>query len=597
MYLYKLRIENFKRLKKIEVKFGETSFIIGENNSGKSSVLQAIEQLLSGEKKLADEYFHSELESESKVSIEAEFRNLPIDSLNWRGFKGRILNYSIEDDSNETGLYCIYRKTFEKGKDFISEMYAHNRILKEKFSSFKTVREFIDNGVSEELFNQVGLQSFEKTLNKSDREKLELINDIWEIDSTNEPEWFANPGGIAANVLSKLPKYILVPAHASSEELSAQKGALHATLNELFVDVRSKSENFKEAQKYLTLLAEEFDPDNSKSELGGMISELNGILSGVFPESKLHVSANLSEPDDVIKPKFDVEMSSNVRTKIEHQGTGMIRSAVFGMLRYREQQQLRNMRPLIIGFEEPELYLHPNAANQMKNALYDLSSSSLQIISTTHSPYFVDLSRNLTTQVINSFSKASTGEIVNIAFNLTSEFKKIQEDDKAHLKMLLSIDDRVARVFFVQNVVIVEGNTEEVVLKESLKLLKENISKKSIYDEIIANFEIVNARGKATIIGLVKYLTAMGIQPIVIHDRDDGVKGAEIFNTPIAVALNGSGRIIQVEKEIEHILGYKASLSEKPYRAFKKMQEYQKWENLPEDLVELLKDIFKGYLD
>ena len=39
------------------------------------------------------------------------------------------------------------------------------------------------------------------------------------------------------------------------------------------------------------------------------------------------------------------------------------------------------------------------------------------------------------------------------------------------------------------------------------------------------------------------------------------------------------------------------SLSEKPYRAFKKMQEYQKWENLPEDLVELLKDIFKGYLD
>ncbi|WP_318351672.1 AAA family ATPase [Klebsiella pneumoniae] len=42
-------------------------------------------------------------------------------------------------------------------------------------------------------------------------------------------------------------------------------------------------------------------------------------------------------------------------------------------------------RSLIIGFEEPEIYLHPSAANQMRDIIYDLSGLSSQII-TTHSP-------------------------------------------------------------------------------------------------------------------------------------------------------------------------------------------------------------------
>ncbi|MCZ5656791.1 AAA family ATPase [Escherichia coli] len=30
-------------------------------------------------------------------------------------------------------------------------------------------------------------------------------------------------------------------------------------------------------------------------------------------------------------------------------------------------------RSLIIGFEEPEIYLHPSAANQMRDLIYELS--------------------------------------------------------------------------------------------------------------------------------------------------------------------------------------------------------------------------------
>ena len=76
--------------------------------------------------------------------------------------------------------------------------------------------------------------------------------------------------------------------------------------------------------------------------------------------------------------------------------------------------------------------------------------------------------------------------------------------------------------------VVVSVFNEELVLKESIARLDEE--KRNL---VTSNYEIVKARGKASIIGLLKYLSTMGINPYVIHDRDKGVPKAEIFNSPI----------------------------------------------------------------
>jgi len=123
---------------------------------------------------------------------------------------------------------------------------------------------------------------------------------------------------------------------------------------------------------------------------------LNSVLSSVFPDTQIHAVADLTDPK-VLKPSFEVEMSSNIRTTVENQGTGMVRSAVFGLLRFRQQwlnkKENDDKRSLIIGFEEPEIYLHPSAANQLRDTIYELSGDNTQIIATTHSPYLIDISR------------------------------------------------------------------------------------------------------------------------------------------------------------------------------------------------------------
>lgn len=160
------------------------------------------------------------------------------------------------------------------------------------------------------------------------------------------------------------------------------------------------------------------------------------------------------------------------------------------------------------------------------------------------------------------------------------------------MKILLRIDDHLARVFFTKHVVIVEGDTEEITIKESLKRLP-----KSKYLKIVSDFEVVKARGKASIIGLVKYLVSMGIYPTVVHDRDKGVEGAEVFNQPITDALGGLGKVIQLHENIEDELGYPAPTYEKPFKAYKITKGWgDDWEDVPEKWRKRMESIFFGYI-
>lgn len=583
MKLHHLRIEGYKRIEAATVLFGDATFLIGPNNTGKSTVLSAITHLLSANKRIPEiEYYsvHDDVTDERKtvsnrIVLEAEFRNLPVEAQTWRGFKGRIFEYD-PGDSGETGLCLTYRKTYELGKDVVIELKSKTRAMKAQYEDVTTPQELIDLGIAADLVGDL-FDDLGKKLTPATRAKMQEINDIWDIGT--EDTWFQNPGGIPGIVLSRLPRYIIIPADTASNEMSGG-GVLPKTLNELFEDVRGSSHNYREAQRFLNELAKELDPSDSTSEFGKMIIELNAIISNIFPESKIHARADLSDPDKSLKPAFTVELSSNIRTPVDHQGAGMVRSAVFGILRFRQKWLSKRedqgiKRSIIIGFEEPEIYLHPSAANQMRDTIYDLSAQDSQIVATTHSPFLIDLSRK-PRQVLNRFAFAG-GAIQVQPFNVTDAFKTLQDEDKDYVKMILKVDDYIARIFFTKKIVVVEGDTEDIVIRETLKRIE-----KSKRLGILANTEVIKARGKASIIGLAKYLKVMGITPFVIHDRDGGIAGAEKFNSPIEAAV-GKANVIQLEECLENILGYAPPSSEKPFTAYSFTKGWgDSWTDVPE---------------
>lgn len=601
MKIHRLKIQGFKRIEDAEILFGEATFLIGANNAGKSTILKAIELLLSAKKQIPSQEYFSTIDEETgetkpavdKITLEAEFRNIPLEANNWRGFKGRIFTYDAAPE-NDTGLSVTYRKTYSLGKDVTIEFRSKTRKIKPEYTECKTGQDYINNGAPLAEVKEIFPNLAEKIgVGKAALDSLNQLDAIWDVEESED--WFQNPGGIPGNVLKMLPRFLMIPADTATNEIDGgSSGVLGKTLNELFEDVRNDSSNYKQAQDYLDKLAKELDPGDEKSEFGKMVAELNGILASVFPDSKIHAKASLSDPQTALKPTFHVELSSNVKTAVSQQGAGMVRAAAFGMLRFRQKwlskREDQHKRSLIICFEEPEIYLHPSAANQMRNSIYDLSGIESQIIATTHSPFIIDLSRK-PKQILNSL-RHDAGKLVSTPFNITKAYLDLQEDDKAHVKMLLRIDDHLARVFFTKHVVIVEGDTEEVVIKESLKRLP-----KDKYLNVVSNFEMVKARGKASIIGLTKYLVAMNIAPVIVHDRDIGTDGAVIFNQPIADALGGTGKVIQMLENIEDELGYAAPSAEKPFKAYQKTKEWgDTWEDIPEKWRAKMASIFDGYI-
>lgn len=582
MNLHSLKIEGFRKHCDTTINFSDSTFLIGENNVGKSSILAALNLLLSPIQKIPEEEFYSITNTEGKtirsadqVVLTAEFRNLPIEAKEWRGFKGRLIPYEPSVD-NDTGLSFVYRKTYLLNAPSPRiHVLQYSQSLKPGFGACKTITEFIINGLdTEEIPDKLREIPPEQTLKKAEKDLLLQIESLYDFSETDS-DWFENPGGIPQNVISKLPNFLLIPAQDREEEISGGSGTLHKTLEELFKEVRDGSDNYRQAQYFLSLLEAELDPTQPETKVAEMMRELNDVVADVFPTACILATTNLSNPDATIKPAFSIQMSSNITTRASLQGTGMIRSAVFALLRYKSLRDAKRKdeeaRTLIIGFEEPELYLHPNAINKIRDTIYRLAEyPNNQIVCTTHSPYMIDISRK-PRQILNSLSLQREGTEGNqsecisvIPFSVSTEFQNLQDDDKQYVKMLLRVDEVISRSFFVKKVLIVEGDSEQIILNESISLLPEEIA-----SVIRSDWHIIRARGKAAIIPVVKYLKAMGIEVYVIHDGDYGTDGAEVFNEPISQALSDNNKLVVLNKCLENALGYEPTTKDKPLKAYK----------------------------
>lgn len=603
MRLHELHIKNFRKLKDCHIKFRDTTFLIGPNNAGKSSVFSALNHLHKSTNLDREDYlkeYNSEEEIyiyKDEVEVIAEYHNVPDAAHGWVGFKGRVVS-SLEKLASETGNSIVYKKVWSlnqsKPKIFMKE---YPRTRSPFYAACAKVSDLVGEDYSEIFLKEhFGDVNFDKSLTLAIN-KLKLLDlpACWDIQEHEEAIWVENPGGIPGNVQSKLPRIVVIPAESCIAELTSSGGALFSLLSDLFEQVRSRSQNYTQAQEFLNNLAAELDPNDRTTDFGMLIRDLNGMVGNLFPDSSVHVSATLDVPYKSIKPQFNVEMESNVKTAVNYQGHGMIRATAFQLLRFVQDFINKNAdepRATIFCFEEPEIYLHPAAANQMRDSLYDLAGPNCQIVATTHSPYMVNLGSEKSVS-LTKFNFTACNSSTTNSFNFENAFLTLQDDEKQNLKMLLKVDDYISRMFFTKKCIFVEGDTEEVVIRETIRRLSTEDKAK-----VVGNCEFLRARGKSVLISIAKYLNALDVNYMVMHDRDSGTVGAEVMNAPI-LAQTGEERRIMIEECIEDLLGYTAPNSEKPYKAHLHIQN--NWPNnfdgLPNDWKSTFIKLCSPYLD
>jgi predicted ATP-dependent endonuclease of OLD family len=127
MYLHSLKIKGFRKLENVEITFSpNTSFLIGANNAGKTSILKALDLFLSVKDKTeSEEDYYKESDDalpSDIIEMEGEFRGIKKEVMadkSWRGFNARrVLKYTNDNEPEDYHLF--YKRTLAviQRKDF-----------------------------------------------------------------------------------------------------------------------------------------------------------------------------------------------------------------------------------------------------------------------------------------------------------------------------------------------------------------------------------------------------------------------------------------------------------------------------------------------
>jgi hypothetical protein len=228
-------------------------------------------------------------------------------------------------------------------------------------------------------------------------------------------------------------------------------------------------------------------------------------------------------------------------------------------------------------YEEPELYLHPDPIRAVKDLIYVLAADSeFQVMAATHAPIMIDLSKPHTTLVRMSIEDKTGSRLVQISDDI------FNDEDRERLKMLTRFDPHVCEAFFADRVVLVEGDTEKVVIMTLIERLK---VEKAIGPSDFVH--VVNCGSKMNIPFFQKVLRHFRIPYVVLHDIDTRRTSTRKANPAWTMNQRIWDEIVEARKtipscrryvfvpEFETAHGYSCDEEDgKPFSAYKQAKEW-----------------------
>jgi predicted ATP-dependent endonuclease of OLD family len=453
MKLLDMTVKNFRSIcgSKTKISFQDSDiiFVFGKNNAGKSAMLSAYEYLVTPKQTATINDFCGFTE-ENSIEITATF---------------------LKEDGDD--------QEFEK----------------------KGFNKWVDEN---------GIIKFRKKWLKANTEGQK---ETWDV----EEEKFVDNGfgGIETHFKKQAPTPIRISAMSSPDELSkwvtdVMKKSILKTL---------KDDEQEAYQKVVDEIKALQDRILSKDDITKLSRKANVNFQKVFPELELEVSTEIGATIDISKTlekEFSVTIKDSryegVNQKVSDHGHGVIRQTMFNILGLVKQEvpvgaiENTNKKLFLILYEEPEIYLHPKAIILLRKALYDLCvDSPFQILCVSHSPHLIDISKphtSLVRMIKNCHGSTSVFQVGHDLFAST-------EDKKQQVQMINRFNPHICESFFADDIVIVEGDTEAIVVRE---LLANYAPEKDIF--------VLNSGSKNNIPFFQQIFTHFNIKHQVIHDAD-----------------------------------------------------------------------------
>lgn len=564
MKIQRMKISNWRSIKELDLEVSQLMVVIGQNNHGKSNLLSAI-LFFFGEIKHQDLDFHF---GAPELYVEVTFDGL--DDSDRTTFQKYLTSSST----------IVVRKTAQLGGSFDYRGYIENPTeewLQEANASAYTRRETAESLPFHSFLPNGGRLSKQHIID-AQNSYIERHRD--ELTFTFEPEAtnFLGLKNVAKGIFGDV--YFIPAVKEASDDFAAKEtsafGKLYSTViaemaadNAEWKDTRQRLEKLFAA---LNKLDHEGNHNESRpEELGRFEQAITNELASWGAQIDIEVSA--PDIESVFKANTQVWVNDGVRTDIRRKGHGLQRAltvALIQVIARRDRDRAEgadgedartrtssNSRYYI--FEEPELYLHPQAQRALFDSFVELSEGDSQVFLCTHSSGLIDVERYRTIYIVTKRNEAEGSQVTYCSEELFTG------DAKKDFNLSYWINPDRGELFFASKVLLVEGATDKTVIP----LIAKNLGVFR-YD-----YTVIDCGSKSNIPYYLRLLNKFGIPYVAIYDRDhqagkapDAIASADIATTGIENEIDARlGRAVVFENDIEEELGMAAGSKNKPYVA------------------------------
>lgn len=239
----------------------------------------------------------------------------------------------------------------------------------------------------------------------------------------------------------------------------------------------------------------------------------------------------------------------------------------------------------ILLWEKPEFYFKPQEERACYERLKENSSLGLNVIISTNSSRFIELQAYKDLCIFRKIKEEI--QVFQYKRNL------FYHDEVSIFNMNYWINPDRSELFFAKKVILVEGQTDKIVLSYLAKKL--NIFN---YD-----YSIIECGSKSTIPQFIKLLNAFRIPYIAVYDIDNHkwrteaeLENSNLKNKKIQRLVNKKvGKIVEFKNDIEEEIYFedreRRNYKNKPFYALEKvMEEYYE---IPDRLEQKIREIYK----
>lgn len=525
MKLKRVRIENFRCYEDITVEFDALTTIIGKNDIGKSTILEAMEIFFNNETVKIDPTdvnIHSE--GNKVVTITCDFINMP-----------ETLVLDADADTNLAEEYLTIaedtlrvRKQFDCGKAKPTEtvtIIANHPNLPD-MESLLTMKEaelkkiIRDNAIESPLNGnpvmRKNIWAYFNAQNLLEEQELSVAlvgtKDIW------------------GQLQKYLPTYALFQSDRSSKDSDDEvqdpmKNAI--------------KEAIRQAQGQIDAIQQKV-----KEEAEKIANDTYEALKKISPELAHDLKPQFTPPTPAKwNGLFSINMTTDEGIPLNKRGSGVRRMILVSFFKAAADRRAKddNRNDVIYAIEEPETGQHPNNQKILIDSFYELANSgNSQVILTTHSP---NLSKELPLESIRFVTRdendrplvlvcAPDNDVIEKVF----EALGILPDIKPHVKV----------------VVCVEGPTDVVAMLSFNRCLREHYPNMLDIDTSPQVMMIPLGGSILKHWADYQYLRKMGCKEFHIYDNDVAIYQATV--DVINGRGDGSWAGLTQKREIENYL-------------------------------------------